>query len=193
LTERRTPSKLALLPAKRLRFERSHSGAYRGAKVMSHTTLGALVFAFAAFAVVNSAGAQQPSADPPREASSEQSQTQAEAQAAAKPAAPSETASTADHSTTSTAQKAAGNSSQLATITVNGGPSADILRSARDAGFKIKIADGTTHFCKTQAPIGTRFVSESCMNEQQVTLWLSRAQDQREKLQNMLGAPAKSQ
>jgi hypothetical protein len=31
------------------------------------------------------------------------------------------------------------------------------------------------------------------MNEQQVTLWLSRAQDQREKLQNMLGAPAKAQ
>jgi hypothetical protein len=168
---------------------------------MSHSTLSALVLAFASFSVVSSVGAQQPSADTPREAQSEQSQTkaepqsqaQAQAQAPAKPAAPSETPATTEPSATSSPQKAAGSSSQLPTVTVNGGPSADILRSARNAGFNIKFAGGTTHFCRTQAPIGSRFVSESCMNEQQVTLWLSRAQDQREKLQNMLGAPAKAQ
>ena len=164
---------------------------------MSHATLSAVLLAFASFCAANSVGAQQPSADTPRDPQSEQSQTQTEAQtqvqAPAKPAESSETASTAEHPATGNPQKAAGSPAQLTTITVNGGPSADILRSARDAGFKIKIAGGTTHFCKTQAPIGTRFVSESCMNEQQVTLWLSRAQDQREKVQNMLGAPAKSQ
>ena len=203
MTAGRTHSKLALLSA--ARFKAQTFWADREAKVMSHSTLSALVFAFASFSVVSSVGAQQPSADTPREAQSEQSQTQAEAQAEAeakvqaqsqapaKPAAPSETPPTTEPSATSSPQKAAGGSSQLPTITVNGGPSADILRSARNAGFNIKIANGTTHFCKTQAPIGSRFVSESCMNEQQVTLWLSRAQDQREKLQNMLGAPAKAQ
>jgi hypothetical protein len=158
---------------------------------MSHTTLSAFVFAITSFSVVNSVGAQQPSADTPHEAQPEHSQTQA--QSPAKPAASPETASTTELPATSSPQKAASSSSQLVTITVNGGPSADILRSARDAGFKIKIADGTTHFCKTQAPIGSRFVTESCMNEQQVTLWLSRAQDQREKLQHILGAPANAQ
>jgi hypothetical protein len=166
---------------------------------MSHSTLSALVFAFASFSVVGSVGAQQPSADTPREAPSAQSQTQTEpeaqsqVQAPAKPAAPSEAPATTEPSATSSPQKAANSPSQLPTVTVNGGPSADILRSARNAGFNIKFAGGTTHFCRTQAPIGSRFVSESCMNEQQVTLWLSRAQDQREKLQNMLGAPAKAQ
>ena len=169
---------------------------------MSHTTLSALFFALASFSAANFAGAQQPSAaDAPRDAQSAQSQTQtetqtqaqAETQAAAKPAAPTETPATTEQSATANPQKPAGSSAQLATITVNGGPSADILRSARNAGFNIKFAGGTAHFCKTQAPIGSRFVSESCMNEQQVTLWLARAQDQREKLQNMLGAPAKAQ
>jgi hypothetical protein len=80
----------------------------------------------------------------------------------------------------------------VTTIVVNGGPSADILRSARNAGFTVKIANGKTHFCKTEAPIGTRFVSERCMNEQQVTLFLERSEDQREKLSHILGAPANS-
>jgi hypothetical protein len=84
---------------------------------------------------------------------------------------------------------AASKPTQLAPVHVNGGPSDDILRSARDAGFKIKTANGTTHFCKTEAPLGTRFVSESCMNEQQVSLWLIRAQAQKDKLTSMLGAP----
>jgi hypothetical protein len=123
-------------------------------------------------------------AQPP--ASSDPAATQPQA----KEAAATEAAS-ANSSTTGQPQ-AANNSAALPTIQVNGGPSADILRSARNAGFKIKIADGKWHFCKTEAPIGTRFVSESCMSEQQVTLWLGRAQDQREKLAHMLGAPAAS-
>src|ERR1700685_2160535 len=80
----------------------------------------------------------------------------------------------------------------LTTSVVTGGPSADILRSARNAGFTVKIAGGTTHFCKSEAPIGTRLVSERCMNEEQLTLFLYRAQDQREKLSHLLGAPATS-
>lgn len=92
----------------------------------------------------------------------------------------------------SNSKPAGGRSQPVTTIVVNGGPSADILRSARDAGFTIKMAYGKTHFCKSEAPIGTRLVSEHCMNEEQVKLFLARAEDQREKLKHLIGAPEKS-
>lgn len=109
---------------------------------------------------------------------------------------PDDAAATAAAALIAKANAAAANSkvsdSKLTTIVVNGGPSADILRSARNAGFTVKIAFGKTHFCKSEAPIGTRLVTEHCMNEEQLTLFLARAEDQREKLQHLIGAPAKS-
>jgi hypothetical protein len=153
---------------------------------MSHLKPGALFLVVTAFLAVNAVRAQQPSADA---TSATQSSEQAKSESSAKPAPPPQTVS-ASEPPANNSKKAESTPAQVTTIVVNGGPSADILRSARDAGFKIKIADGTTHFCKTEAPVGTRFVSESCMNEQQVTLWLSRAQYQREKINNLLVAPA---
>jgi hypothetical protein len=146
----------------------------------------------ASVALVNVLRAQEPSSDA---ATRVQSGPQAQPQATQ--AQTAETVSPSDHQSTPSAPVAASNSRpaenkppSVTTIVVNGGPSADILRSARNAGFKIKIANGTTHFCKTGAPIGTHFVSESCMNEQQVTLFLSRAEGQRDTLTHILGAPA---
>jgi hypothetical protein len=136
---------------------------------MSHRSRNALVFILASFAVASVVRAQQPKTDDAAEAAA----LIAKANAAASHSPPDASKTTA-----------------LTTIVVNGGPSADILRSARNAGFKIKVVNGKTHFCKTEAPIGSRFVSESCMNEQQVTLFLSRAQDQRDTLTHILGAPA---
>ncbi len=157
---------------------------------MSHRASSALVIALATFLAGSAVRAQQPSTDLTLEAQSGQPQPQSQSQPAPTSAPPAETASKGEQAVAASPQKAASSSAQLATVVVNGGPSADILGSARDAGFKIKIANGTTHFCKTEAPIGTRFVSESCMSEEQVTLWLSRAQDQRNKKQFMLGVPA---
>ena len=159
---------------------------------MSHRSRSALFFILASFAIVVVLRAQEPStSDPTKVQSGPQAQPQA------KQAPTAETVSPGDHPSTASPPMAESNSRpegnkppSLTTIVVNGGPSADILRSARNAGFKIKIANGTTHFCKTEAPIGTHFVSESCMNEQQVTLWLSRAQLQRDTLTHILGAPA---
>jgi hypothetical protein len=173
---------------------------------MSHRSRNASFFTLALFAVVSVLRAQEPSAaDAARVQSAPQPQPpqrQPESQAQAQPQAQTPTAempSPGDHSSTpspptaaSTSQPAGSKPPSVTTIIVNGGPSADILRSARNAGFTIKIANGKTHFCKTEAPIGTRFTSERCMNEDQVTLWLSRAQDQREKLGHLLGAPAVS-
>ena len=168
---------------------------------MSHRSSGSLFFILASFALVSVLRAQEPStADAARAQSAQQPQSQPQPQSQLQPQVETpktETASPSDQSPTvssppaaSSSPSAGNKSASLTTITVNGGPSADILRSARNAGFTIKIANGATHFCKTEAPIGTHFVSERCMSEEQVTLWLSRAQDQREKLGHLLGAPA---
>jgi pyruvate/2-oxoglutarate dehydrogenase complex dihydrolipoamide acyltransferase (E2) component len=160
---------------------------------MSHVNLSASVFASAILLVVGGVRAQQPSsAEAPAEARSEPAQTPPSASAKPAPAQTAQATSISEPAGKSATQKGGSNSAPVSGIVVTAGPSADILRAARDAGFNIKIADGKTHFCKTQAPLGSRFVSESCMSEQQVTLWLSRAQDQREKVQNLLGAPANS-
>lgn len=120
--------------------------------------------------------------------------TNAAAQSDSKPAADhaasSNTAPQGEHSSNSqpTDAPAATKQTQLPSVQVNGGPSDDILRSARDAGFKIKIANGKTHFCKTEAPVGSRFETESCMDEPTVRLWLERAQEQKDKLMSMKGS-----
>jgi hypothetical protein len=140
-----------------------------GLITMSHRSEAALVFILASFAVVGAVRADDPDAD----------------DAAATAALIAKANAAASHS-----QPQANKSPSLTTIVVNGGPSADILRSARYAGFTIKIANGKTHFCKTEATVGTRLAAEHCMNEQQLTLFLERAEDQREKLSHILGAPA---
>ena len=159
---------------------------------MSHRSWSALFFILASIPVVSVVRAQTPIVD---DAARVESKSQAQSQATQTPTA--EAPSPSDHSSTPRPPPPATNSQPAAKpsitmIVVNGGPSADILRSARNAGFTVKIAGGTTHFCKSEAPIGTRFVSEHCINEEQLTLFLYRAQDQREKLSHLLGAPATS-
>jgi hypothetical protein len=157
---------------------------------MSHRSWNALFFVLASFAVITVVRAQQPNDDAVK---SQQPQSQAEQSPAAQTESASDQSATpSPPAAASNSKPAAGSPQSVTTIVVNGGPSADILRSARNAGFTVKIANGKTHFCKTEAPIGTRFVSERCMNEQQVTLFLERSEDQREKLSHILGAPASS-
>ena len=140
---------------------------------MSHRSRNALVFMLVSFAVAGVVRADEPNADDA--------------------AATAALIAKANAAAASKSQPATDKTVSVTTIIVNGGPSADILRSARYAGFSIKIANGTTHFCKTEAPVGTRLPAEHCMNEQQLTLFLDRAEDQREKLSHELGAPAKAQ
>jgi hypothetical protein len=137
---------------------------------MSHRSGNALVFILASFAIAGVVCADEPNAD----------EATATAALIAK----------ANAAAASKSQSATDKTASVTTIVVNGGPSSDILRSARNAGFTIKIANGTTHFCKTEAPVGTRLVAEHCMNEQQLTLFLDRAEDQRDKRSHQLGAPA---
>ena len=138
---------------------------------MSRRSETAVVFILASFVVAGVVLAEEPTA----------------ADAAATAALIAKANAAASHS-----PPEANKTASVPTIVVNGGPSADILRSARYAGFTIKIANGTTHFCKTEPPIGTRLPAEHCMNEQQLTLFFERAEDQRQKLSHQLGAPARA-
>ena len=177
-------------------FSTLASARSTGQKNMSHRSLSAIFFILASFAVAGSVGAQQPGAEDAAAAKPAQSQPLAQPPPAK--TAPSDNSSTSSSQqpasspqpTANDSKAAASGSQSLPTIHVNGGPSADILRSARNAGFTIKIANGKTHFCKTEAPIGSRFTSEHCINEDQLTLWLSHTQDQRDQLTHILGAPA---
>jgi hypothetical protein len=56
-------------------------------------------------------------------------------------------------------------------------PSAAFLRQARLAGYHIKnLREGTTVFCKNETPVGSRFTTESCIDEVQLEEFLIRAQ-----------------
>jgi hypothetical protein len=71
-------------------------------------------------------------------------------------------------------------------------PSAAVLRQAKLAGYQTKkLRDGTTVFCRNEAHIGSRFTSESCIDEPQLAEFLIRAQDQRDKLNNHRGPRAR--
>lgn len=161
---------------------------------MSHRAPGALFFMLAWLAIAGTVSAQEPSStDTARVQPAPQTSPSPPSPAAQTPKADAPAASDQSTAPASPPEKTdppPAAKPPLASIVVNGGPSADILRSARNAGFTVKIANGTTHFCKTEAPIGSHFVTEHCMNEQQVTLFLERAQDQRDKLSHILGAPA---
>jgi len=89
--------------------------------------------------------------------------------------APSAAASSVSPATTTTTAMAAAPASS----------SAAVLKQAKLASYyPKKLRQGTTVFCKEEARLGSRFNSESCIDETQLEEFLIRAQDQRDKLTN---------
>ena len=70
-------------------------------------------------------------------------------------------------------------------------PSFEVLKQARQEGFRIRRQPqtGLVVFCKKTTPVGTRFATESCIDETQIQEYLIRAKDQREKMENLKGSP----
>jgi hypothetical protein len=69
-------------------------------------------------------------------------------------------------------------------------PSPDVLKRARLAGYQVrKLRNGNTVFCKHEAHVGTRFSTDSCIDETQLEEFLLRAQSQRDSLKNRVGTP----
>jgi hypothetical protein len=68
-------------------------------------------------------------------------------------------------------------------------PSADVLKRARLAGYHIKKSpQGAIVFCKREAHLGSRFSTDSCIDESQLQEVLIRTKDQQDKMQHQRGA-----
>lgn len=66
------------------------------------------------------------------------------------------------------------------------GPSPDILKKARRSGYHIRVRQGTTYFCRSEATIGSRFVDEQCLNQDMFEARLERQQAQKDQLQQSM-------
>jgi hypothetical protein len=78
--------------------------------------------------------------------------------------------------------------STAAAVPVVPAPAPDVMKRAKLAGYRIKkLRDGTTVFCKEESHVGTRFSTNSCINENQLEEFLLRAQSQRDSMNNRVG------
>ncbi len=76
----------------------------------------------------------------------------------------------------------------VAAAPVVAAPSPDVLKRAKQAGYRVKkLRDGTTVFCKEETHVGTRFSTSSCINDNQLEEFLLRAQSQRDSMNNRVG------
>ena len=63
-------------------------------------------------------------------------------------------------------------------------PSEDTLKKAREAGYHTKVKRGIVYYCKSVVETGTRFTSESCVDENQLAQILIAEQAQRDQFSN---------
>ena len=71
---------------------------------------------------------------------------------------------------------------------VSATPSPDVLKRAKLAGYRIKkLRQGTTVFCKEESHVGSRFSTNSCIDETQLEESLLRTQSQRDSMNNRVG------
>ena len=147
---------------------------------MSVSSLRVLPFAVAALLIGAVAQAQQP----------EQRQ---QAQLGPKPATAVQPS--AAPASTSAPSAAKGNVSaaqpiKTAAAQSSAGPSAQLVKDARDAGFKPAHVRGTLMFCRTAIELGSNFPVKTCYNEQQVTVKIQEYQTQRNQLRSGHFLPA---
>ena len=75
-----------------------------------------------------------------------------------------------------------------ATPIVPATPSPDVLRRAKLAGYHLrKLRQGTTVFSKQEAHLGSRFTTDTCVDEIQLEEFLLRAQSQRDAINSRIG------
>lgn len=117
---------------------------------MPHRNIGALILV----ACSVGAGASTPclAQQPAQSASQTQAPAATSAPAAEAPATP----------------PAAATSSAAASSEASSGPSPELLKKARLAGFKPETQHGATVYCSKEASLGTRFEKKTCYNESQI-------------------------
>ena len=103
---------------------------------------------------------------------------------AAKPpaTAPDATAAAATAATAATPAPATQAAKKPAAADTPDVPSADTIKKARGAGYHTKVRRGVVYYCKDVVQTGTRFKTESCLDENQLAQVLERQQAQRDQL-----------
>jgi pyruvate/2-oxoglutarate dehydrogenase complex dihydrolipoamide acyltransferase (E2) component len=115
--------------------------------------------------VAGSAGAQQSPSAAPTQQPAAATATAPASTSTAPPAAPAAQASTAP------AQPQ--------------GPSADVIKQARQAGYHMKTSHGNYYFCKEDADIGSRLATEKCIDSDALALTLERQRMDKEQIKTM--------
>lgn len=136
-------------------------------------------FASLIFVAAAPCGAQPP-------ASGTTATSTADTSAASSAAPPSSTATSsaaapatpaAGTDSAATASKPAGSETQASSE-----PSPELVKEARREGFKPKKRNGVTQFCQTTTPLGTRFESETCVDEAHLKMLVEQREDQRNQM-----------
>jgi flagellar motor protein MotB len=61
-------------------------------------------------------------------------------------------------------------------------PSPELVKQARQEGFKPKKRNGVTQFCQTSAQMNTHFLSETCVDEAHLKMLVEQREDQRNQM-----------
>jgi hypothetical protein len=105
------------------------------------------------------------------------SSTPAETPAA--PASPSATSATATSTTATSATTQAPASAEKT------GPSADLIKRAKNAGMTPEQRHGQTYFCWTDASIGSRFVDKKCTDEAGAVAMLNKREQEGQEIRQL--------
>jgi len=65
------------------------------------------------------------------------------------------------------------------------GPSADVIKQARQAGYRMKTSHGNYYFCKEDADIGSRLATEKCIDSDTLALTLERQRMDKEQIKTL--------
>jgi hypothetical protein len=63
-------------------------------------------------------------------------------------------------------------------------PSPDLVKRAKEAGFKPEVRNSVTVYCWKDADIGSRLPTKKCVGEDQLEIMLERRQAQRDAMRN---------
>ena len=94
------------------------------------------------------------------------------------PATPAPTTPAAETSTNAAAPAKAAQAAPAG----GSGPSPEVLKKARMAGYYTRTVNGATRFCKDEAELGTRFKTQNCMSEDMLQMTFERNQQQQDQL-----------
>jgi hypothetical protein len=133
--------------------------------------------------------AQQPSTAPQSSTAPATAPSSTPAETPAAPASPFATSTTATSTTatsaTATSTTATSATTQAPASADKTGPSADLIKRAKNAGMTPEQRHGQTYFCWTDASIGSRFVDKKCTDEAGAMAMLNKREQEGQEIRQL--------